>query len=89
MSSKGQREDRQTYLEQREKYYRKMDDERLDKEWVARHERSIEFDEMRVLRSLVREMFAPDQILTWPVYFLVLDGRHPSAAARLLFRALA
>ena len=55
MSSKGRPENRKTYLEQREIHYRRMDDERLDKEWTARHENEIEIDEMQLLRSLVRE----------------------------------
>ena len=42
-------------LEQREIYYRKMDDESLIKEWDARLENNIELDEMRLLRSLIRE----------------------------------
>ena len=46
---------RETYLGQREIYYRKMDDERLDKEWAAHDENSIELDEVRLLRSLIRE----------------------------------
>ena len=48
-------ESRQTYLEKRELFYRKMDDEQLDKEWAARDENSIEPDEVRLLRSLIRE----------------------------------
>ena len=56
MSSKRRLfENRKTYLEKREIYYRKMDDERLDKEWAARDENSIELDEVQLLRSLIRE----------------------------------
>lgn len=48
-------EERRSYLEEREAYYRSLPEEQLDKVWKQREELDLQPDETALLREIVRE----------------------------------